>query len=136
MSDTALNLLLYLVVIFALPAIFGVLFWTTGHADEIAERVRVRFGHRRPPEPTGRPLAAIARDLRRLADQAGSRSSDTTFARSRGLELAYDDVLVQACRALEITEAIRAVPPGWQRDIERLRVEACLENAGLAVRAR
>jgi hypothetical protein len=45
--------------------------------------------------------------------------------------LAYDDVLVDACAALEIANTLTALPLGAERDAERLYVEHKLRAAGL-----
>ena len=44
---------------------------------------------------------------------------------------AYDDALVQACLALGLPDTLTGLPPGTDREAERLRVESLLEAAGL-----
>ncbi|MGI8696045.1 MAG: hypothetical protein ACR2JQ_05280 [Mycobacteriales bacterium] len=129
------NIVGYVVMVFAAPAIFGALRWFCKHSDEVRAIGR-RVAHRPPVlVPDGRPVGQIAADLRRLGSCARA-ARGTTFARQRGLEMAYDDVLVQASRALAIPQNILDLPPGVSRDVERLRIEAALEDAGLALRAR
>ena len=49
----------------------------------------------------------------------------------RGWLEAYDDVLVTACRTLELEHRLESLPPGPERDLERERVERMLVRAGL-----
>ncbi|GIJ08184.1 hypothetical protein ACFFMR_30435 [Micromonospora andamanensis] len=75
-----------------------------------------------------RPLEQIAADLRCLRrDRAGG--SRTVVWHSDVLD-AYDDRLRLACRALGITEHLAELT-GIDRQIERVRVEAELDTAGL-----
>jgi hypothetical protein len=69
------------------------------------------------------------KDLRRLAaDHARVLAADVPAkaARLRALELAYDDTLVHACRALELE-----APPTPFDAITRVQVEADLVTHGL-----
>jgi hypothetical protein len=88
---------------------------------------------RQPVMPAGRPLEQVAADLRRLGAQLAHVPAGAPMARRRGLQAAYDDVLVEAARLLEVLHALDAVPPGRPRDVERLRLQAALADAGLAV---
>ena len=83
--------------------------------------------------PAGRPLEQVAADLRRLSAQLARVPAGAPMARRRGLQAAYDDVLVEAARLLEVPHALDAVPPGRARDVERLRVQTALATAGLVV---
>ena len=53
-----------------------------------------------------------------------------------GDRLAYDQVLIQACEMLEIEHDLKDETAGMERDIERLRVEAELERAGVVLSER
>ncbi len=64
----------------------------------------------------------------------GQEPRGTSHVRHRGLLAAYDDALVTACRVLEVPQSLSALPNGTDRDLERLRVEASLESAGLRFR--
>lgn len=86
-----------------------------------------------PAVPAGRPLEQVAADLRRLGRQLARVPAGAPMARRRGLQAAYDDVLVEAARLLEVPQTLDAVPPGRARDVERLRVQTALAAAGLAV---
>jgi hypothetical protein len=46
---------------------------------------------------------------------------------------AYDDLLRQACHALEVPERLDEFPEGMDKEIERLRVEEELRRAGLRI---
>lgn len=84
--------------------------------------------------PAGRPLERIVRDLRRLEPVARRPREGTTNVRHRGVVAAYDDVLLEACRALDITTSLGSLPEGLERESERLRVEFELEQAGIRIR--
>ena len=93
---------------------------------------------RRPapdPQPaTRRPIQVVAADLRRLVRQVALVPSGSTLVRWKAVWAAYDGVLVEAAEMLGLHEEIAAQPPGLARDIERVRVLAALEDAGLMVR--
>jgi hypothetical protein len=88
---------------------------------------------REPVVPAGRPLEQVAADLRRLGAQLAHVPAGAPMARRRGLQAAYDDVLVEAARLLEVSHALDTVPQGRPRDVERLRLQAALTDVGLAV---
>ena len=57
------------------------------------------------------------------------------IVRWRALWAAYDGVLIEAAEMLEVPHELEQQPPvGVARDVERVRVLAALEGAGLAVR--
>ena len=97
--------------------------------------LRIRWPRRRrrpdPFEATRRPLQDVAADLRRLARDVALVPGGTPQARRLGIQAAYDDVLVEAARMLEITHAMREISPGRARDAERRRIEIALAAAGL-----
>ncbi|NEK57671.1 hypothetical protein GCU56_07275 [Geodermatophilus sabuli] len=92
---------------------------------------------RRDPEPVApaprRPLEAVAADLRRLARQLAHVPAGAPMARRRGLQAAYDDVLVEAALLLEVPHTLPGTPEGMAREVERLRVQTALADAGLTV---
>ena len=88
---------------------------------------------RKQAAPVGRPIEQVAADLRRLGAQLARVPAGAPMARRRGLQAAYDDVLVEAARLLEVPHALDTVPPGRPRDVERLRLQTALAEAGLAV---
>ena len=55
------------------------------------------------------------------------------MARRRGTTAAYEDLLVQAARALGVPDTLSGVPEGTDREAERMRLEHLLREAGLAL---
>ena len=102
---------------------------TTEFAVRQARRMRLI-----PPEPEtlpNRPLAPIARDLRRLHLAVRDTRHATSMVRRTGTLAAYDDVLLEACRAVDLPDTLTGLPEGTERDAERLRLEFLLDRAGL-----
>jgi hypothetical protein len=79
-----------------------------------------------------RPLQLVAADLRRLARELSMVPGGMPMARRRGLLAAFDDVLVEAAELLEVPHQLTAEPPAT-RELERMRLLASLEAAGLVV---
>jgi hypothetical protein len=96
-----------------------------------AERLRRRWGVAVAPEPEGPAIEDVARSLRRLRPQVLMPAPGTPMARRTATLAAYDDVLLEATRALDLPDTLSGLPPGTDRDAERLRVEHLLEQAGL-----
>jgi hypothetical protein len=97
-------------------------------------RACTRLGRRlvpRPESPQGLPIERIARNARRVRAQLDTVSSGTPMARRVALTGAYDDLLVDACRALGVPDTLSGAAGGLARDSERLHVEHELEEAGL-----
>ncbi|WP_369132090.1 hypothetical protein [Modestobacter sp. I12A-02662] len=89
---------------------------------------------RRPVEPAPpphRPIEVVAADLRRLARQLERVPAGVPMARRRGLQAAYDDVLVEAALLLAVPHTLADRPDGRARDVERLRLRAAVSDAGL-----
>ena len=120
--------------------------WSVEDPITVAERRRARRSRRRraphartsrpsptPEPPPRRPIQVVAADLRRLVHQMALVPSGSTLVRWKALWAAYDGVLVEAAEMLEVHEELGAQPPGLARDIERVRVLAALEDAGLTV---
>ena len=85
-----------------------------------------------PPEPPAGPaIERIARDAGRLRTELLAPAPGTPMARRIGVQRAYDDLLVDACRALEVPDTLSGLPLGIEREAERLRVEHALAAAGL-----
>ncbi len=98
--------------------------------SESAWRALKRFGPA-PPTPLGPPIERLALDLQRLRTATLSISPGTSQVRRVATLAAYDDTLVQACRALGLPDTLSAIRPGPDREAERLQVESMLEAAGL-----
>jgi hypothetical protein len=78
----------------------------------------------------GVPIEQLAADLRRLRAILGT-DAHRSAAHQMGNRLAYDKLLMQVCGMLEIEHDLEGESIGFERDIERIRVEAELERAGL-----
>ena len=112
--------------------------WVLLDWDRWARRARRVADHVRapePPRPAGAPIEQIAADLRRIQREIQQAPPDMPAARRRGWLRAYDDVLVDACRALGEAERIYSLPEGPPRALERERVERLLLRAGLQPRS-
>jgi hypothetical protein len=116
-------------------AVFAALIAWTGPVLRWICRTRDRRRAARDPLPGRRPLQVVAADVRRLARSVALVPAGSPMARRRALAAAYDDVLVEAADLLEVPHELRTAPDGPARDVERLRLLAALEGAGLAVRA-
>lgn len=106
---------------------------STGMAPAAWTRLLPRQAAPPPQPPAGPPVEEVAADLRRLARQrtaVGSRSP-VWFA---AVHRAYDERLGVACRELEIPEYLHDLD-GVDLEIERVRVEGLLEQAGLRLAA-
>ena len=94
------------------------------------ERRRTRRRSLRGDDPFRRPIERLTQDLRRLLtelDEIERSNPPAKVARLRAASLAYDGVLVAACRALEVD--LPARPP--LGPLERLEAEAELARHGL-----
>lgn len=91
--------------------------------------------HQPAPEPLCRPIQVVAADLRRLSRQLALVPAGAPLVRWQALWAAYDDVLREAAAQLGVPHELADTPCGLARDLERLRLLAALEGAGLAVRA-
>ena len=91
-----------------------------------------------PPAPTGPPIERLAANLRRLDGElrqyavAGPLPGKRT--RMTAAQQAYEDLLVQACHALEVDQHLSGLR-GPQRTREVHRIEAALAAAGLSIAA-
>ena len=96
---------------------------------------RARRLHLIPPEPQVLPNQQAAGSPGTCGDCTApyaTPGTGTSMARRTGVELAaYDDVLLEACRAVDLPDALTGLPEGTERDAERLRLEFLLDRAGL-----
>jgi hypothetical protein len=100
--------------------------WRERRSSAAAHRQAVRELRRQQ----GVPIEQLAADLRRLRAILGS-DAHRSAAHQMGNRLAYDKLLMQVCEMLEIEHDLESESIGFERDIERIRVEAELERAGL-----
>src|SRR5215208_7873502 len=80
----------------------------------------------------GVPLEQVAANLRRLRGMLTVDAHRSTVHQI-GNRVAYDQVLIQASEMLQIEHDLAKRSAGTERDIERLRVEAELERAGVVL---
>lgn len=84
-----------------------------------------------PPTPLGMPIERISADLRRIRAGVLARAEGMTMVQRRAILAAYDDALMDACRALGVDADLDAMNDDLERESERLRTEAQLERAGI-----
>jgi hypothetical protein len=121
---------IWLVVVAMVPVLATMLFvhvlTVFDHAATLRDRLRPRQAQRAQVQPVER----LAADLHRLAVHLDNveRSDDMhRAARLRAAALAYDDVLLSACRTLDVD-----VPDSTPlHAVERLQTEAALAQRGL-----
>jgi hypothetical protein len=75
----------------------------------------------------------VSADLRRVHRILAGFGSGTPAVRRLGTRQAYDALLAQACRAVEVEHRLDSLPEGMDRELERLRVEESLRSAGLVI---
>jgi hypothetical protein len=117
----------------ALTAVLVAVFGGTFPLLRLIERLWDRAHRARHPQPTRRPLQIVAADVRRLSRQITLVPAGAPMARRRALAAAYDDVLCEAALLLDVPHDLTTCSPGPERDLERIRLLAALEDAGLAV---
>ncbi|MGH3622122.1 MAG: hypothetical protein ACRDQ5_10080 [Sciscionella sp.] len=125
------NFLIYIVVVATPP----MLLWLAIHGRGMYRRLRERLGTQ-DPVATAPPIELISLNIRRVHRDLVALPAGTTLVRRRATEHAYDALLGQAARALELDEFLDAAPDGLDRELERLRVEHLLRDAGLCIRSR
>ncbi|HYT10119.1 MAG TPA: hypothetical protein VEL73_05595 [Mycobacteriales bacterium] len=114
--------------------------WVLMHLERIGGWVvaGLRFARllpRRKDDVRRPPVERLAADLRRLSAACLDCPRGTSHARRTGLLTAYDGALVAACDAMEVPQSLDALPAGMDRELERIRVEAAIEAAGLRFRS-
>ena len=84
------------------------------------------------PHLRGEPVEQLAADLRRLR-VAVATDQQRSATHQQANRVAYDQLLMQACQMLNIPHDLGKNTVGPERDIERIRVEAELERAGIVL---
>ena len=105
--------------------------WREKRAEDAEHRRAVRALR----DQQGIPLERLAADLRRLRALLG-QDEHRSAAHQMGNRLAYDRLMIQICQMLDIEHELGGDSIGVERDIERFRVEAELERAGVTVSER
>jgi hypothetical protein len=118
-------MLLYLMIVTGLPAAC----WILLRLPRLLRRLR-----RRPEIAPHPPIEQVAADLRRVHRLLAHFGPGTPVVRRRGTLQAYDALLMQACFAVGIDHELDRLPPGMSLELERLRVEESLKDAGLVIR--
>lgn len=117
----------------ALGAAVAVLVFWGDQAAAAGRKVRRALSPVEPEPPAGPAIEDLARNLRRLRREALAPAPGAPMVRRTAAMAAYDDVLLQAARALDVPDTLSTLPPGTDREAERLRVEHLLRAAGLVL---
>jgi len=115
--------------------------WMLAHIADILERgdrvARFLKVVRSPaPAPAGMPIERIGADLRRIRPQALTPAAGMPMVRRKAIAAAYDEALLDACRALNVPTELDRMTDALERESERLRTEAELARAGVAFEGR
>ena len=102
--------------------------WNQRRAESAEHRRMVRALR----EQQGAPIEQLAADLRRLRATLAT-DEHRSAAHQMGNRLAYDKLMIQICEMLDIEHELDGDSIGVERDIERFRVEAELERAGVVL---
>jgi hypothetical protein len=120
-------------VLYAVVVVFPVAaFWAVLAVPRLVHGIVRRF---RQPEVIahGPPIEQLAADLRRVHRVLEHLAPGTTIVRWRATRHAYDTLLIQACAAVQVEHRLDDLPEGFERNMERLRIEEALRAAGLAI---
>jgi len=128
MASPLANVLLFAVAVLAPTLVFWGIVRVPRLVDAIGERVRGRR-----VTPKGLPIEQLAADLRRVHRLLVQCPDGTPMVRRVATRDAYDELLRQACVAVDVSHELDALPEGMERDMERLRVEEALRDAGLTI---
>ena len=102
--------------------------WRESRRQKAERRRNLRAMCRRQ----GVPLEQVAANLRRLRGVL-TVDAHRSAVHQIGNRVAYDQVLIQASEMLQIEHDLAKRSAGMERNIERLRVEAELERAGVVL---
>jgi hypothetical protein len=123
------NLLLFVVAVIT-PTL---LFWLLLRVPRTVDAVGAYLRRRRGPSAVAPPIERLAADLRRVHRILAEFPPGTPALRRRATRQAYDALLVQACAAVDVPHRLDALAEGVDREVERLRVEEALRDAGIRV---
>jgi hypothetical protein len=119
------NLVLFVIAVIAPTLLFWLLLQVPKAVDH--------FHRKRGPVATCPPIEQLAADLRRVHRILAEYPPGTPALRRRATRQAYDALLVQACSAVEVVHRLDSIAEGMDREVERLRVEDALREAGIRV---
>jgi hypothetical protein len=122
------NVALFAIAVLAPTLVFWMLVRLPRVVDVVGERIR-----RRRVQATGLPIEQLAADLRRVHKLLVQCPDGTPMVRRVATRDAYDELLRQACTAVDVRHELDELPEGVERDMERLRVEEALRDAGLTI---
>ena len=109
------------------------LFWLLLQIPKTVDRLGAYLRGRRGPAPTCPPIEQLAADLRRVHRTLAEYPPGTPALKRHATRQAYDDLLMQACIAVEVSHRLDTLAEGMDREVERLRVEEALRDAGIRV---
>jgi len=110
-----------------------VLLWLVLRVLPLLDAIRDRrAARRRSTGPQGYPVERLAADLRRLRAELINDPHDN-YVRRTALFMAYDSVLRDMCARLEIPTELATAAPGPELELERLRAEAAIQEAGISL---
>ena len=127
MAGATVGYLLAYLVLTMVPAAFCWLLLSLPDLYDFVRRLRRR------PTPSGPSIQFLAQRLRHVHRTLVEFEPGTPALRRYAARQAYDDLLRQACRALEVPQRLDEFPEGIDKEIERLRVEEALRRAGLRI---
>ena len=122
------NVGLFAIAVLA-PTLF---FWALVRLPRVVDRIGEHIRGRRVT-PKSLPIEQLAADLRRVHRLLVQTPDGTPMVRRIATRDAYDELLRQACEAVEVRHDLDALPEGIERNMERLRVEEALRSAGLTI---
>lgn len=125
MAEAPVNTLVVYVALAVAPT---ALCWAAIRLPRLVRRLR-----RPQVVATGPSIEQVSADLRRVHRLLTGFEPGTSAIRRLGARAAYDALLVQACAAVEVEHRLAELPEGMDRELERLRVEESLRDAGLVI---
>jgi hypothetical protein len=128
MASPLANVLLFAAAVLAPTLVFWGIVRVPRLVDAVGERIRSRQA-----TPKGLPIEQLAADLRRVHRLLVQCPDGTPMVRRVATRDAYDELLRQACAAVDVRHELDELPEGMERDMERLRVEEALRAAGLTI---
>ena len=124
-------LMLGLITLSVVVVVWCVFNWARLGAWAVAIGRRFHLVPPPPPTPLGMPIERISADLRRIRARTLAQAEGMPVVQRRAILAAYDDALMDACRALGVDTELDAMGDDLERESERLRTEVQLERAGI-----